>query len=147
MPKTDEENEVIINTDSESEVEHEASGEPPEAKKNKISAPPSSMPSRRKSSKEKESKDKDDISSTSTAKEVLTPNVLSELIAKLTGGSGHSDSLMSLDRRHISEILLLKRRISQYDLNKSSDVSRELHHINHHADHFADTTDAKKSKT
>lgn len=119
MPKTNEESEVIINTDSESEPEHEASGEPPEAKKNKISATPNKMPSRRKSSKEKESKDKDDTCSTSTAKEVLTPSVLSELIGKLTGGSGHSDNLIALDRLQIGEILLLKRRISQYDLEKS----------------------------
>ena len=73
--------------------------------------------------------------------------MLRELIAKLTGGSGHQDSLIALDRLHINEVLLLKRRISQFDLKRSSDVSRELDHINHQVDLFADTTEAKNPST
>ena len=90
MLKTDEENDqIVIRKDTESENENDASSEPPAKKVNSTSAPSTSMPSRRKTSKERETN-------------------------KITGGSGHHDSLMALDRLLISENLL-KRRISRFD--------------------------------
>ena len=72
------------------------------------------MPSRCKASKKRETKTKEVAGS--TANEVLTPAVLQELLNKMTGGSGHHDSLVAIDCLAINEILLLKRRIAQYDL-------------------------------
>ena len=109
MQKTDEQNDqVVIRKDTESENENDASSEPPAKKVNSTSAPSTSMPSRRKTSKERETN-------------------------KITGGSGHHDSLVALDRLLISENIL-KRRISRFDLKGSMDVNREIDHINHRAE-------------
>ena len=119
MPKTDAENDqVVIRKDTESENENDASNEPPAKKVKSTSAPSTSMPSRRETSKERETN-------------------------KITGGSEHHDSLVALDRLLISENLL-KRRISRFDLKGSMDVNREIDHINHRADLFSsDTTEAE----
>ena len=119
MQKTDKQNDqVVIRKDTESENENDASSEPPAKKVNSTSAPSTSMPSRRKTSKERETN-------------------------KITGGSGHHDSLVALDRLLISENIL-KRRISRFDLKGSMDVNREIDHINHRANLFSsDTTEAE----
>ena len=97
------------------------------------------MPSRRKASKEKETKTKEDDGSTL---EVLTPAMLKELLNKMTGGFGHQDSLIAIDRLGIGEILILKRRIAQFDIQASMDLlSREITHINNRADTFTDAAD------
>ena len=93
MPKTNEEDQVVIRTDTESENENDTSSEPPSKKLNSTSTPPTSMPSRRK---ERETKTKE--VGGSTADEVLTPAGLQELLNKITGESGHHDSLVAIDR-------------------------------------------------
>ena len=137
----EENDQVVIRTDIESENENDASSEPPAKKVNSTSTSSTSMPSRRETSKERKIKEKN--VGGSTADEVLTPAVLQELLNKITGGSWHRDSLVPIDRLAINEILLLKRRIAQYDLKESMDVSREINHINHRADIFSDTTQAE----
>ena len=52
--------------------------------------------------------------------------VLRELIAKLTGGSGHQDSLIALDRLHINEVLLLKQRIMGIQRLNNLETTEEI---------------------
>ena len=129
---------VDIKTDTESETE--ASAKEPPSKKLNSSTPSTSMPSRKKKSKEKETGTKEDDGSTP---EVLTPEMLKKLLNKMTSGLAPQDSLVAIDRLGISEILILKRRIAQYDIPASMDLlSREITHINNRADQFTDAADS-----
>ena len=138
-PDVNDRNEILdIKTDSESE--NEASVREPPLKKSNPSTSSSNMPSRKKKSKEKDLESKDDNASTP---EILTPEVLKDLLNKITSGLAPQDVLVAIDRLQISEILILKRRISKYDLSKSMDqLSREINHINSRADQFTDSADA-----
>ena len=86
MPKSsqmdqDDRSEVVdIKTDSDSEPDANQVKEPP-LKKMNSSASSSNMPSRKKKSKEKETVPKEDEAST---QELLTPEVLKELLNKIT---------------------------------------------------------------
>ena len=151
MPKANEEDQVVIRTDSESENETEPSSEPPPKKLQTASTSSSSMPSRkassRKASKERETKTAQQTDG-STAKEVLTPAGLQQLLNKITGGSGHHDSLIAIDRLTINEILILKRRIAHYDLEGSKDLlGREIDHIHNRADMFSDGSDTTDTES
>ena len=152
MPKEKEEDQVIIRTDSESEAEAEPSSEPP-PKKLQTASSSSSMPSRkasssRKASREKEAKTGGSSAGGSSEKEILTPNGLQLLLSKITGGSGHQDSLVAIERLSINEILILKRRIAHYDIEGSRDMlGREIDHIYNRADMFSDGSDTTDTES
>ena len=142
MPKANEEDQVVIKTDSESENETEPSSKPPPKK-----LETASTSSSRKASREKETKTAQQAGG-STEKEVLTPAGLQLLLNKITGGSGHHDSLIAIDRLTINEILILKRRIAHYDLEGSKDIlGREIDHIHNKADMFSDGSDTTNTES
>ena len=80
--------------------------------------------------------------SASLLKQLSSRKAKSSWWLKWVQSLGHQDSLVAIDRLAISEILILKRRISQYDIQASMDLlSREITHINNRADQFTDAAD------